>query len=58
MSTPQIQTAFEDSGRHPQWPTVANAVIEADKRFSAELPHNARKRGKALLHALIELLVT
>ena len=23
--------AFEDSGRHPQWPKVANAVIEASR---------------------------
>jgi hypothetical protein len=28
-SKPQINMAFENSGRHPEWPKVVDAVIEA-----------------------------
>lgn len=28
-SKPQINRGFEDAGRHPQWPKVADAAIEA-----------------------------
>jgi hypothetical protein len=40
---PQINMAFEDFGRHPQWPKVADAVIEADTFNGIAL----RKRGFA-----------
>jgi len=38
--------AFDDSGRHPQWPKVADAVIEAgnSKALFAPAPRERRMR--------------